>query len=740
MATGLRPFAGVTAEVVKEAILNKVPEPPSAVNRAICGGLEAIIVKALEKDRALRHQSAADLRTDMQRIQREWGLPKHSPPSTNEGIRQRALRRAAGWSSAITMFVVAAGALYLYSKPPSTLTTHDSVLLADFANTTQEKVYDDSLRQGLAVDLEQSPFLNVVSKDDRVRETLRLMGRSPEDPMPAAVAREVCQRLGIKAMLAGSITPLGKHYVIGLEAIACQTGETLARAQVEANGPETVLATLGRAASDLRAKLGESLATLERFDVPLERVTTSSLEALKAFSAAEEQRARGSDVEAIPLYKRAIELDRDFALAYGRLAAVYGNLGEWSRADEFARQSFQRKSRVSEREAFYIAAGYYIAAETDFDKYGEILTQWASAYPRDWYPRFAIADFFNTTGRYANGLEPAREALRLNPSNPQVYERLAETYAGLNDWPHAKATLESAVAGGHGSMGVHEQLFEIGFVEENQSAVAQQVSFAAGRPDEDEMLQSQADAAAFQGHLVESSNLRLRAAESVEREGLLENAGIIRSDQAVVESWCGERKRAIAHVAQATSGNPSVLALVNAADALANVGEVIQAEKILEGLPPLGGWLQPGVTVTEAMLEIQRGRASAALSVLDKMAFLDLGRYMALRPPYVRGLAYLALKDGANATREFQKVRDHRGIAPLSIIYTLAQLQQARAFVLMGETETARKSYESFLAIWRTADQDVPVFKDARREYAALIETAMADKTAKTADVGPSRD
>jgi tetratricopeptide (TPR) repeat protein len=737
MATGQRAFTGATPAVIAEAILNKMPEPPSAAKGAIPLGLEPIIAKALEKERALRYQSAADLRTDLQRLQRQRQSTGQSTASTSRTSR-RTVRRAAWCSSAIVLFLVSAGALYEHFKQPSKLTTRDSILLADFTNTTQEKVFDDSLREGLAVHLEQSPFLNVVSKDDRVREMLRLMGRSPEDPMPAPVARDVCQRLGIKAMLVGSIAPLGKHYVIGLETVACQSGETLAREQVEAGGPENVLATLGRAATDLRVKLGESLATLERFDVPLERVTTSSLEALKAFSAAEEQRARGFDVAAIPLYKRAIELDGDFALAYGRLAAIYGNLGEWSRADEFARQSFQRKDRVSERERFYIASGYYIAAETDLDKYGETLAQWASAYPRDWYPLFAIADFFNTTGRYGRGLEPAREALRLNPENPLVYERLAETYQGLNDWAHAKATLEMAVTAGRDSMSVHEQLFEIAFVEEDGHAIAQQVSFAAGRSDEDEMLQARADAAAFQGHLADSRSLRSRAAEAVEREGLLESAGIIRSDQAVVESLCGERRRAIAQVAQAVAGKPSVLALVNAADALANVGDVHQAEEILRRLPPLGGWLQPGVTVTAATLEIQRGRASAALAALDKAAFLDLGRYMTLRPLYVRGLAYLALKDGAKAAREFQKIRDHRGIAPLSIIYPLAHLQQARAFVLMGDTEKARKTYESFLAIWGDADQDISVFKDAKREYSVLIET-MADKAMKKAQVAPSR-
>jgi tetratricopeptide (TPR) repeat protein len=318
----------------------------------------------------------------------------------------------------------------------------------------------------------------------------------------------------------------------------------------------------------------------------------------------------------------------------------------------------------------------------------------------------------------------------LNPHSSLAYERVAETYEGLSDWAQAKAVLEAAVAAGRDSMSVHEHLFELALIDGDAPGMARQVSFAAGRIDEDEMLQGQADAAAFQGKLAASRELRLKAARAVEREGLHESAAIIYSDQAVIESLCGERQRTLEQVARVPSSAQTTLALVNAAEALANIGEVQRAEQIRPAVP-LGGWLQPGVTVTDAMLQIQRGDASGALATLEKSAIVDLGRYTALRPPFVRGLAYLALKDGAKAAAEFQKIRDHRGISPVSILYPLAHLQQARAYALIGEVESARRTYESFFSIWQHADENVSVLQHARREYAALSERHASEEVAR---------
>jgi len=473
----------------------------------------------------------------------------------------------------------------------------------------------------------------------------------------------------------------------------------------------------------MRAKLGESLRSIQRFNMPLTQATTSSFTALKAFSTAEEQRAQGNELDAVPFYERAISLDPDFSLAYARLTAIFGNVGEWGRSGAYAKEAFARQGRASERERFYIATGYYIAGNTNMDKYRETLELWASAYPRDWYPLFAIADTFNALGQYSKGIGPARQALQLNPDGAIAYERVAETYEGLNKWAEAKAALESAVAARRDGVGVHEQLFEIAFVEGDRSAAARHAAFAAGKPDEESMLEARADAAAFEGKLTESRNLRLGAVSSAEREHFLESAAIILSDQAVIESLCGDRRRTLEWTAHAFRVGSPLIATLNVAEAFANVGDVQRAEQVRReqlGIRPLSGWLEPGLVATEATLQLQEHNASSALDTLRRTLHVDLGRYAAFRPPYIRGLTYLALRDGTAAAAEFQKILDHRGIAPVSILYPLAYLQQGRAYTLVGDQPNARKAYESFLAIWRDADPDVPIFQDAKREHDLL--------------------
>jgi DNA-binding winged helix-turn-helix (wHTH) protein/tetratricopeptide (TPR) repeat protein len=646
------------------------------------------------------------------------GLGQRAEPQAL-GQRGRQWTQSLAFRTAALLLAAAAGvAFYVRSRHAGGLTDRDQ--LADLANATGDPIFDGTLTQGLAMQLDQSPFLSIVSRE-RVRETLQYMSRSPDDRVSGNVAREVCQRLGVKAMLAGSIAPLGTHFVVGLEATACQSGETIAREQEELMSREDVLSGLGRAAARMRAKLGESLRSIQRFNVPLTQATTSSLDALKAFSAAEERRAQGLELEAIPLYERAITLDSDFSLAYARLNAIFGNVGEWSRSGVYADEAFARQGRASERERFYIATGYYIAGQhTNMDKYRETLELWASVYPRDWYPLFAIADAFNAMGQYTKAIGPARQALQLNPDGAIAYERAAETYEGLNKWAEAKAVLESAVAAGRDSVGVREHLFQIAFAQGDRAAAARHAALAVGKNDEESMLDTRADAAAFEGKLTESRDLRSSAVTILEREQFLESVAILLSDQAVIESLCGDRRRTLDWTARALQVARPGIALGNVAEALANIGEVQRSEDMRRGLGPPSGWLEPGVVSTEAMRQVQRGNASSALETLRRTLHVDLGRYAAFRPPYTRGLTYLALHDGAAAAAEFQKILDHRGIAPVSVLYPLAYLQQGRAWALAGEIPKARKAYESFLTIWRDADPDVPILLDAKREHGRL--------------------
>jgi DNA-binding winged helix-turn-helix (wHTH) protein/tetratricopeptide (TPR) repeat protein len=606
-------------------------------------------------------------------------------------------------AGAFLLVVVLAVSFYVRSRHAPLLSDRDQLMLADLANATGDPIFDGTLTQGLAAQLDQSPFLHVSRERGNAH-----MNRSPDDRVDGGVGREICQRLGVKAMLAGSIAPLGSHYVIGLQATACQSGDTIASEQEQVISREDVLSGLGRAAARIRAKLGESLRSIQQFNMPLTQATTSSLDALKAFSAAEEQRAQGLELEAIPLYERAIALDQDFALAYARLTAIFGKSRNGSFINEAPHGKAARASGSS-----ISPPGTRWTAST-WDVRGEARL-WASipgigpVCPRYPHRRAPVA-----------GIGLARQALKLNPNSAIVYVRVAETYEGLNKWAEAKAVLEAAVEARLDGVGVHERLFEIAFVEGDRTAAARHAGFAPGAPGEESMLDKRADAAAFEGKLAESRDLRSTAASSAAREHLLESAAILLSDQAVIESLCGDRRGALEWTARALQIARPAIALGNVAEALANIGEVQRSEEMRRGLGPPSGWLEPGVVSTEAMRQIRRENASSAVETLRRMQHIDLGRYAAFRPPYTRGLAYLALRNGTAAAAEFQKILDHRGIAPLSLLYPLAYLQQGRAYVLMGEIPRARKAYEAFLTIWTDADPNVPILTDAKREYERL--------------------
>src|SRR5713101_7499301 len=486
MATGNLPFRGETSAEIFDSILNRAPTPAVRLNPGLPPKLEEIINKGLEKDRNLRYQTASDLRADLQRMKRDTDSGRSAaisavavpasgsapaavpasaatPAVAQPGVAARRWRLFVPAGAAVVV-VLLATLWFLYSRRAQALTERDSILLADFVNTTGDPVFDGTLKQALAVKLGESPFLNIIP-DERVRETLRLMGRPPDERVIDATAREVCERRGVKAMMAGNVAALGSHYVLTLNAINCGTGDSLARAQEEAASKEEVLKALGRAASSMREKLGESLSSIKKFDAPIEEATTTSLEALRAFNRGDAQRLKGVELESIPFYKHAVELDPNFALAYARLGTVYGNQGERELAAQYRTKAFELRDRVSERERFYISAHYYSSVTGEIDKARETYELWKQTYPRDTVPHNNLAVYYESIGRYEKALAEAQEALRLDPNEPLHYLHVALSYLGLNRIAEAKAIAERQLAQLGESPNPHFTLYNAAFLQ-----------------------------------------------------------------------------------------------------------------------------------------------------------------------------------------------------------------------------------------------------------------------------------
>ncbi len=712
MATGVPPFQGSAAAIVFEAILNKTPISPERMNPRLPVELCVVINKAIEKERELRYQAASELRADLKRLKRDT-----DSAATAIAGKRRKLSKLGVAATLVAAALAAAGVLYL--RQPPALTERDSIVLADFANTTGEPVFDGTLKQALAVQLEQSPYLDVLP-ESRVRRALQLLGRSPDERVTGPIAREVCEREGVKAMLSGSIAGLGSHFVIALDAVNCATGESLAREQIEANNKEKVLQALGAAVSRMRRKLGESLISIEKLDAPIE-ATTPSLEALKAFSLGESQRAQASDESAIPFFKRAIELDPNFALAYARVGTIYNNLSEDELAVQYQTKAFELREHVSEREKFYISAHYYNDVTGELDKAIETYILWAKTYPRDRFPPNNLALRYDVIGQFDKAVEASREALALNPTAPGPYGLLARAYMGLNRYDDAKAAIEKAVALKLGGIGIHSQLYQIAFVQGDAGAMEREAAWGRGKRTEHNMLEVEARAVAYSGKLQKAREIFTHAVEMAERANFKDSAASIIAGQALTEALFGNsrqaRDRAMAAVALARSRNT----MPEAALALALAGDLAGAQRIIDDLGrrfPADTLINNAeIPAARAAIEMQRGNATQAIDLLRAAAPYEIGM---LRPIYVRGQAQLRARAGAEAAAQFQKVLDHRGTAAVSSLHPLAQLGLGRAWALAGDPQKSRQAYEAFLALWKDADPDIPVLQEARREYAKL--------------------
>jgi eukaryotic-like serine/threonine-protein kinase len=730
-ATGSRPYDAANPEAICKAILGSEPRAPTQVVADLPAALDRVIGRALAKNREDRYQSAAELGAD---------LVEPAPPAPIAANRTRiadntltALRRPKVAVPAAALVTALAVGIFFYSRHAPTLTERDTVLVADFENTTGEPIFDATLRAALEVKLEESPYLSVFA-DDRVRQALRLMGRQSDDRLTSVVARELCQRQNLKAMISGSIAGRGREYLVALKAVNCATGDSLALTEAVAPAKEAVLKALGIAASGLRNKLGESLASIKKYDTPIEVATTSSLEALKAYSTGEALRHKGADRNAITLLKLAIELDPNFAMAHGRLGTAYSNLMEQGLSDEYTTRAYELRQRTSTLERLYVSIRYYDRVTGDLPSAIETLKLWQQIYPRDWQPRISLGNDYNAVGEREKAIEEFRAAIRLNPDVSFAYGNLMATYLVLGRADEAAAVAEQAIARQRDYSAIHAYLYGLAFVRHDVTAMKTEIEWLRPR-DPPTALLLEMNGARFTGRLRE---LRALVAREVDARSAAGNSKELAAgallDLADMESRVGNARPAVETVAAALKMSDTRATVGRAAMALARIGAARQAQPLLDRTlnlyPATHTIAQRGLLPSiRAWMELTRGDQTSALGLLNAsvgvgeadpgFAGFSYRGIVFAEAAYVRALSFLELGQTADAEREFRMLSDRARYSG-SEIYALCRLGLARTAAKAGHVEQSRKAYEQFFALWKDADADLPILVGAREEFARL--------------------
>ena len=734
MVTGVLPFRGDSNGVVAEAILNRTPVAPVRLNPDAPAKLEEIISKALEKDRRLRYQSAADICTDLQRLRRDSESVREvaaTPP-----VASKPLAKSVRWAlisvAAIAFIGLVVGGRLFFPHKVHALTDKDTIVLADFANATGDQVFDGTLRQGLSVQLEQSPFLSIIS-DEKIQQTLGLMGQPADAKLIPAVAREVCQRTASAAVLDGSIAKIGTQYLLTLKAINCESGTLLASTEAQASDENHVLEALGNVSVEIRNKLGESLSTIQKFDTPLEQATTPSLEALKAYSSGmETDRTRGPEA-AIPFFKRAVELDPNFAVAYAYLGILATSTLEPSLSVEYRTKAYELRDRTSEAERYWVTAAYHKGVSGDIPKAIEACDLWIHAYPRAELPHIYLAGaVLPVVGQYERAADEAAEGIRLRPDFPVAYAFRIHAYTALNRFDEAKATYAQALERKLHAPFINLAMYKLAFAQNDTAGMAQQVAKLEALPRwSHTMLFLEGDTSAYSGHLKDAREFSRRATDGAQRAGEKDALALYSVTSGLREVWFGntDEARRRANLALKLSTTRDVLYF--AALAFAYSRDDARAKALADDMDkrfPEDTLVQftylPSV---RGRLALNKGDASDAIKSLEAAVPYELGGSRAtdldwnvMIPVFVRGEAYLAAHKGNEAATEFQKIIDHRGLVLNRPIGALAHLGLGRAYVLHGDTVKAKAAYQDFLTLWKDADPDIAVLQQAKAEYAKL--------------------
>jgi eukaryotic-like serine/threonine-protein kinase len=719
MATGALPFDAKTPVAVFEALLTRQPPAPSSLKPGVPAEFDRILAKALEKDREVRYQTAADMRGDLKRLQRssESGVVSAATASVAAAPIATQKRKAWAWAAAaVTVAGIAVAGSLLYSSRTRAFSERDSVVLADVTNTTGEPVFDGTLKEALDVQLRQSPFLSILP-EQRVQGTLRLMGRSPDDKITPPVAREICERTASKATIAGAIAQLGKSYVISLDATNCRTGDTINKAQTQAGSKDDVLKALGQAAEQLRRGLGESLGSIGKYDAPIENATTASLDALKSYSLGMETRRRQGDAASLPFFKTAIEQDPNFAIAHARLSTVYSNLSEETAAKEHILKAYDLRDRVSEPERLYITARYHTLVDDSVQKTIDTYQVWIQTYPNDYTPRVNLSVAYQNRREFEKAIDELRKAIALGPDQPLPYGNLADLYMTTGRPDEARRTVTDAIHRGLDAYGFRSELYVLAYLAHDEQEMTRQAEAARRFPEGFRLLSTQSNLALYEGRLERAQELATEFTGEASKLGFTGAASSLWAQVGQAAAAFGDAPTARASERRALELQRNAGTLLNAAFAMTLLGDGPNAEKLVaegKGLPDGSDEnAKVGYQLVDTMVRVRRGEKAAVADLPAPKDDADDGLILA------SGIAYLDAGDVQAAAARFKKNVERRAPSP-SFLLPLSHLYYARTLAKLGQTSESRREFDTFFDLWKHADPTLPLLAAAKQESAKL--------------------